>query len=94
MNGGWKGLDGRQQERRDPEVDRLYADVFGAPDGLRVLAALRDLTIERGSGPDASDRALAWMEGQRQLVRVIEARTAAGLQIDAKELRRRMAQAE
>lgn len=69
------------------KTEALFASVFGSDDGLKVLAVLREATIERG-GMGLSESALREIEGQRHLVRGIEARVAAGLMIDAAGLRR------
>ena len=50
---------------------RAFARVFSAPDAPLVLAHLRALTVERSLGPDASDAALRYLEGQRMLVQHI-----------------------
>lgn len=76
-------------EREEAQrVDRLFARVFSTPDGLEVLALLRARTIERGMDPDAPHSALAYMEGQRQVVRAIEQRVANGREQHPSELRR------
>ncbi|MCL2538474.1 MAG: hypothetical protein FWF34_01780 [Alphaproteobacteria bacterium] len=54
-------------------IEQSYARVFGTTDGKRVIAHLREITIERFLGPDASDSALRTLEGQRALVHKIEA---------------------
>lgn len=55
-----------------------FARCFAGPDGARVLAALRAMTLERALGPDATDAALRHLEGQRQLVVTILALAARG----------------
>lgn len=89
---GWGGLDRKPATKAEREeaqrVDRLFARVFGTPDGLEVLALLRARTIERGVDPDAPHSALAYMEGQRQVVRAIEQRVANGREQHPSELRR------
>ncbi|MCG5241391.1 hypothetical protein ACIU1J_27625 [Azospirillum doebereinerae] len=69
-------------------VDRLYASVFGTPDGLKVLALLRERYDERPLGAEASHSALAYREGQRQVLRDIETRTANGRDQHPTALRR------
>lgn len=78
----------RQWEDEQRRVNLLFARVFGSPDGLEVLALLRSNTVERITDPDISERALSHLEGQRQLVRVIETRTANGREQHPSELRR------
>jgi hypothetical protein len=65
----------------------LFARVFGTPDGLRVLALLRE-RAERPQGSEASLGALAHAEGQRQFVRAIEQWTANGREQHPTALRR------
>lgn len=55
-----------------------FARCFGSPDGARVLAVLRAMTLDRALGPDAPDTALRHLEGQRQLVATILALAARG----------------
>ncbi|AWK88051.1 hypothetical protein [Azospirillum thermophilum] len=55
-----------------------FARCFAGPDGRRVLAVLRAMTMERALGPDAPDAALRHLEGQRQLVATILALAARG----------------
>lgn len=70
------------------QADRLFAAVFGTPDGLKLLALLRDRYAEQPAGMEASHSALAYREGQRQLVRDIETRVANGREQHPSELRR------
>lgn len=90
----WEGLGptakAADRERAAEEAkarDRLFAAVFGTPDGLRVLALLRE-RVERPQGPEASSGALAHAEGQRQIVRAIEQWTANGRDQHPTALRR------
>ncbi len=93
---GWNDIErprltAEQKQKAEEEaqrIDRLFGRVFGSPDGLEVLALLRAQTIERGADPNLSHSALAYLEGQRQLVRVIETRTANGRDQHPSELRR------
>lgn len=55
-----------------------FARCFVGPDGQRVLATLKAMTLERALGPDASDAALRHLEGQRLLVATILALAARG----------------
>ena len=66
--GTWDAL-GRPAVRpaSDPTPeDCLFARVFGSADGLRLLAMLREETVER-SGASLDDRALCVLEGRRQV---------------------------
>lgn len=76
---GWDWLDATAappEGAEDPAP--AFARCFAGPDGARVLAALRAMTLDRALGPDASDAALRHLEGQRQLVAAILALTARG----------------
>lgn len=55
-----------------------FARCFAGPDGERVLAVLRAMTLGRSLGPDAPDAALRHLEGQRALVATILALAARG----------------
>lgn len=55
-----------------------FARCFAGPDGARVLAVLRAMTLDRALGPDAPDAALRHLEGQRQLVATVLALVARG----------------
>lgn len=55
-----------------------FARCFGSPEGARVLAVLRAMTMDRSLGPEAPDAALRHLEGQRQLVATILALVARG----------------
>mgnify|MGYP001229675901 FL=1 len=55
------------------EVARAAARALTGPDGARLLAHLRAVTIERRLGPEASEAALRHLEGQRALVAHLEA---------------------
>ncbi|TVR97363.1 MAG: hypothetical protein EA406_09890 [Rhodospirillales bacterium] len=54
-----------------PELARAFARCFRTDDGETVLCHLRGLTVERAVGPDVSDQALRFLEGQRQLVNYV-----------------------
>ncbi len=55
-----------------PEIDRLFARVFQTIEGKQVMNYLRQITVERVLGADASDAAVRFLEGQRFLVRQME----------------------
>lgn len=65
-----------------PDADRdlrvAYARCFSGPDGEKVLAHLRALTLERAFGPDTPAQTLRHIEGQRQLVAYIIAQCRRG----------------
>jgi hypothetical protein len=56
----------------------LAARCFKGDDGRRLLAYLRKITLERGLAPGVSEALIRHLEGQRQLVRYIEALVAEG----------------
>lgn len=60
------------------DIARCFARCFGSEDGIRALAHLRALTLDRALGPQASDAQLRHLEGQRALVSLILALTARG----------------
>ncbi|WP_448204518.1 Bbp19 family protein [Azospirillum sp. sgz302134] len=55
-----------------------FARCFAGPDGARVLATLKAMTLDRALGPDATDAALRHLEGQRALVATILALASRG----------------
>lgn len=73
---GWFATAATHAVRDDPAP--AFARCFAGPDGQRVLAVLRALTLERALGPDSGDAALRHLEGQRQLVATILALVARG----------------
>ena len=77
---GWDWLEGVPPAEAVPAGDPApsFARCFAGPDGTRVLATLRAMTVDRTLGPDASDAALCDLEGQRRLVALILALTARG----------------
>lgn len=60
------------------ELRLSFARCFAGPEGEKVLAHLRALTLDRALGPDASDQMLRHVEGQRQLVTYILAQFERG----------------
>lgn len=60
------------------ELRTAYARCFSSPDGEKVLAHLRALTLERALGPDATASMLRHIEGQRQLVSYIASQCERG----------------
>jgi hypothetical protein len=54
------------------EIEKLYAACFGTVAGRAVLKHLRDITIERFFGPNATDAELRTACGARALVHQIE----------------------
>ena len=62
------------------ELRLSFARCFAGPEGEKVLAHLRALTLDRALGPDASDAMLRHQEGQRQLLTHILAQIERGRQ--------------
>ncbi|MBO4672298.1 MAG: hypothetical protein J5608_01430 [Alphaproteobacteria bacterium] len=60
------------------EIEKQYARAFQTPAGRAVLQHLRNITIERTLGPNATDNELRWAEAARALVRQIESMVARG----------------
>lgn len=57
------------------DMDKLYAHLFGSPEGLKVLADLRSRTIEQPSWYPGEDPSHGFArEGQNSIVRMIEER--------------------
>ena len=62
----------------DADPAPSFARCFAGSNGLRVLAVLRAMTLDRALGPDAPEAALRHLEGQRQLVATVLALVARG----------------
>ncbi|MCW9035581.1 MAG: hypothetical protein OQK35_05665 [Alphaproteobacteria bacterium] len=60
------------------DAKRFFARCFSTPEGQKVLAHLKTLTLERTLGPNATDSMLRHLEGQRQLVSYIDNLTEQG----------------
>lgn len=58
----------RAGTRHDQDLALAFARCFKSRDGQRVWRHLRGLTVDRVLGPDVSDAALRYLEGQRQLI--------------------------
>jgi hypothetical protein len=75
---GWDDIEGMQQSLQ-PQVssdkDKLCLKVFGPEDGQRLLAWLREITIEQPCWGPGSDPSYGYfLEGRCSLVKEIEAR--------------------
>tara|TARA_R110001606_G_scaffold217308_1_gene365187 strand:+ start:255 stop:518 length:264 start_codon:yes stop_codon:yes gene_type:complete len=78
---GWRwfeDIEPSSDDDRQPEIEKSFARCFSGPDGDRVLAHLRAMTIDRVLGPEAGDAELRHLEGQRHLVIRISAMIARG----------------
>lgn len=60
------------------EIEKNYTRCFGSPAGISVLTHLRNITIERTLGSNATDGELRWAAAQSALVRQIESLVARG----------------
>jgi len=69
-----------EQEQAEKNRDRKYARVLGAGEGQQLLEELLD-EANRPLGPNASDSALRFREGQRYLVHQLALRTKRGLDL-------------
>lgn len=54
------------------DAPRIFARVFGADDGQKVLSYLRATINARAAGPEASEAMLRYMDGQRALLQTIQ----------------------
>ncbi len=60
------------------DIELAYTKIFSGVLGQRVLAHLRQITIERALGPNATDSELRSLEAQRLLVHQIETLVSRG----------------
>lgn len=60
------------------DTEKAYARTFLTPSGAQVLSHLRQITIERTLGPNATDSELRSLEAQRMLVQQISAMVLRG----------------
>lgn len=68
---GWTWFDPPPASAADQAqlaLARQTARLLGTPDGLALLAHLRQMTLDRCLGPESGDAALRHLEGQRHLV--------------------------
>jgi hypothetical protein len=82
---GWDWFDGATDPGPDSGGEDAWqtlaeaaARCFRGEDGRRLLGHLRRATIERALSPDVSEARLRHLEGQRHVVRHLEALVAAG----------------
>lgn len=61
-----------EDQQPEEETRRAAERVFASHDGRLLLARLRQLTIDRRLGPNASDAEMRWLEAQRALVAWLE----------------------
>ncbi len=54
------------------DIAKNYARTFASPSGRNVIAHMRQITIERTFGPNASDAELRWAAAQAAFVHQIE----------------------
>lgn len=74
---GWSWFDAAGFAGTD-DTAAAVARCLATPDGARLLAVLRALSLDRALGPDATDAALRHLEGQRALVITLLALAARG----------------
>jgi hypothetical protein len=87
-DGGWEWFDpvaaveleGGNDCVDEMDVAAVFGRCFRGGDGMRALAYLRGLTMDRALGPGADDAVLRHMEGQRQLVAHVCALVARGVE--------------
>ena len=60
------------------DIELAYAKTFSGASGQRVLAHLRQITIERVLGTNATESELRSLESQRMLVHQIETQVSRG----------------
>jgi hypothetical protein len=68
---GWSWFDTDNDEAinfEDSELFRSFARCFRGADGEMVLDHLRRIILDRRLGPESSDAALRFLEGQRSVV--------------------------
>ena len=79
VNNARKAADGRiYTGSTDEDINLLCAKVLGTPDGQRLLAYLRNLTMNVAFDGSVDPNALMHKEGQRWLVGLLVQRTAKG----------------
>lgn len=66
------GPDGVWRDKaEEDELNRCFARLFKSPDGENALRYLKQITLARVCGPEATEAQLRHIEGQRFLVSVI-----------------------
>ena len=60
------------------DIEQAYAKTFSGASGQRVLTHLRQITIERALGANATESELRSLESQRMLVHQIETLVSRG----------------
>ena len=79
-------LDGfARGDEEDKRVSLDIAALFASPTGGSVLKYLRSITIEAVNGPNVTDAELRHMEGQRDLVGLLERRIKHGQKVKQDE---------
>ncbi len=86
-DGGWDWFDaaavdpgGGDERENGRDMAAVFARCFRGGDGMRALAYLRALTMDRALGPGAGCAVLRHLEGQRQLVAHVCALVARGVE--------------
>lgn len=60
-----------QPSPKKEDIASVFSRLFQSDDGKRALAHLQAITYERSLGPDASNEALRYLEGQRSMIGLI-----------------------
>lgn len=72
LDGKTLGADGVWRLKETEEaLNNAFAHCFATPPGRIVLQHLKEITLARVCGPDATDAQLRYLEGQRFLASVI-----------------------
>lgn len=87
-DGGWDWFDpvaavelgGVDDGGDNSDMAAVFGRCFRGGDGMRALAYLRGLTMDRALGPGAKGAVLRHLEGQRQLVAHVCALVARGVE--------------
>ncbi len=68
----WGFLNGKTETNLITDLSDDFAVVFTSNRGKKVLEVLKKMTIYKSLSPSSSDNELRHLEGQRDLVRLIE----------------------
>jgi hypothetical protein len=75
MNDGWDALDGSVNPKQIDEITVLYGKVFKTSEGQRVLAHLRQMTVDQPVFVAGEDPSFGYVRaGRCEIVRMIENR--------------------
>jgi len=75
MNDGWDAFDNNADPKKVDELTLLYGKVFKTSEGQRVLAHLRQMTIDQPVFVAGEDPSFGYVRaGRSEIVRMIETR--------------------